>query len=98
MSQILRGVEEVHLAQRIFNSERLEHRDHRGDADTGGDENERVFRLGVFKRKTAGRSREFDYIAHLHAVVKDGGDETVRRTLRAEDKLHGDAQHAAAGS
>ena len=51
MSQILRGVEEVHLAQRIFNSERLEHRDHRGDADTGGDENERVFRLGVFKRK-----------------------------------------------
>ena len=30
--------------------------------------------------------------------MKDGGDETVRSTLRAEDKLHGDAQHAAAGS
>ena len=93
---ILRRIEEVHRAERIFGRELLEHRHHRRDADAGGNENERMIVLHVVDDEGSRRSRELDLIADLERIDELVGNDAGRGAFLRADGLYGNAEHAGA--
>ena len=88
---VLRGVDEMHAAQRVVGGDLGEHRDHRGDADAFGDHHDG--RFAVVKNEAAGGFGNLDLVADVQELGDLGG----KGAAVVVEHLDGDAVAAFVG-